>query len=118
MCEFEPGSAVALPHAAGSWGTCIESLNLLIEVVGWRTQEVARIINDVALGDLSRKMALEFEGNQLRGDHLKVASAINQLVDRLRIVSSTASGAEVMSAKIVWPGGSSNVFRKAGDASR
>jgi HAMP domain-containing protein/signal transduction histidine kinase/CheY-like chemotaxis protein len=78
----------AVPYAAGSWGACIDSLNGLIDVVGWRTQEVARIINDVAQGDLSRKMALEFEGNQLRGDALKVASAVNQLVDRLRIVSS------------------------------
>jgi methyl-accepting chemotaxis protein len=78
----------AVPHAAGSWGTCIESLNALTAFVGWRTQELARIINDVAQGDLSQKMALEFEGNQLRGAHLNVASAVNQLVDRLRIVSS------------------------------
>ena len=33
-------------------------------------------------------MILEFEGRPLQGDHLKIGTAVNQLVDRLRLVSS------------------------------
>ena len=36
----------------------------------------------------NKEMALEADGVELRGDTLKVATAVNQLVDRLRAVSS------------------------------
>ena len=53
-----------------------------------RAQEVARIITLVADGDLSHTLALEVGRRPLQGDHRKVATAVNRLVDRLRLVSS------------------------------
>ncbi len=75
-------------QVGGQWASCIDSVNSMIGEVTWRTVEVARIINDVGEGDLSHKMALEFEGRPLQGDALRVRNAVNQLVDRLRLVSS------------------------------
>ena len=60
----------------------------MVGEVSWRAQEAARVLNDVAEGDLSQKMALEYEGRPLQGDALKIGTAVNQLVDRLRMVRS------------------------------
>ena len=73
---------------AGDWTGCIDAVNSMITEVAWRSQEVARIINDVSEGDLAHKMALAYEGRPLEGDALRTATAVNQLVDRLRLVSS------------------------------
>ncbi len=73
---------------AGAWATCIDTLNGMVDEVAWRTKEVARIITDVSEGDLSHKMPLEYEGRPVQGDALRVGTAVNQLVDRLRLVSS------------------------------
>jgi HAMP domain-containing protein/signal transduction histidine kinase/CheY-like chemotaxis protein len=72
----------------GEWAHCIESVNWMVDEVAWRTKEVARIITDVSEGDLSHKMPLEYEGRPVQGDALRVGNAVNQLVDRLRLVSS------------------------------
>jgi len=81
----EPASA---GRARGAWAHSIESFNSMIGEYAGRTREVARVINAVAEGDLSIKMGLEIDGHPLKGDALRVAHAVNQLVDRLRVVSS------------------------------
>jgi HAMP domain-containing protein/signal transduction histidine kinase/ActR/RegA family two-component response regulator len=73
---------------SGEWNSCLESVNWMVDEVAWRTKEVARIITDVSEGDLSHKMPLEYEGRPVQGDALRVGNAVNQLVDRLRLVSS------------------------------
>jgi hypothetical protein len=73
---------------SGEWSTCVEAVEGLIGEVAWRTKEIARIITDVSEGDLSHKMVLEYDGQPLQGDALRVGTAVNQLVDRLRLVSS------------------------------
>ena len=60
----------------------------MVGEVAWRTQEVGRVIKDVSEGDLTHKMPLEFDGRPLQGDALRIGTAVNQLVDRLRLVSS------------------------------
>jgi HAMP domain-containing protein/signal transduction histidine kinase/ActR/RegA family two-component response regulator len=77
-----------LEHATGMWANCMGSINTMVGEVAWRAQEVARIINDISEGDLSHKMALQYEGRPLRGDTLRIGEAVNQLVDRLRRVCS------------------------------
>ncbi len=86
--EGRAAELASIGMSAGDWASCIDGINAMIGEVGWRTQEVARIINDVSEGDLSHKMALEFDGRPLQGDALKIGTAVNQLVDRLRLVSS------------------------------
>jgi CheY-like chemotaxis protein/signal transduction histidine kinase/HAMP domain-containing protein len=86
--EGRAAERASIGKSAGDWATCIDGINAMIGEVGWRTQEVARIVNDVSEGDLSHKMTLEYEGRPLQGDALKISTAVNQLVDRLRLVSS------------------------------
>ena len=82
------GERASIGQLSGSWSSCIDGLNIMLGEVAWRTQEVASVIEDVAEGDLSHKMPLEFEGRPLQGDALRAGKAVNQLVDRLRLVSS------------------------------
>src|SRR5712692_5920193 len=86
--EGRAAERASVKSVAGGWASCIDSVNSMIAEVTWRTREMARIINDVGEGDLSQKMALDFEGRPLQGDALRVGNAVNQLVDRLRLVSS------------------------------
>jgi HAMP domain-containing protein/signal transduction histidine kinase/CheY-like chemotaxis protein len=89
--EGRVADRTSLRGMGGEWAACLESLNSIIGDVSWRTEEVANIINGVAEGNFSHKMSLEFGGHPLQGDALRVATAVNQLVDRLRAVSSEVS---------------------------
>ena len=75
-------------HNFGAWADAAQALNSMTDEVAWRTQQVAQVIKDVSEGDLSNKMALECLGRPLRGDALATSTAVNALVDRLRLVSS------------------------------
>jgi signal transduction histidine kinase/HAMP domain-containing protein/ActR/RegA family two-component response regulator len=86
--EGRTGERVSIGHTQGAWSTGIEAVNALITRVTWRAQEVSKIINCVSEGDLSRRMPLEYDGEALQGDALRIATTVNQLVDRLRVVSS------------------------------
>ena len=47
------------------------------------TTEVARVISAVAAGDLTQKMALEFEGQPVKGEFLRIGTTVNGMVDQL-----------------------------------
>src|SRR3712207_2696123 len=47
------------------------------------TTEVARVIDAVAEGDLSQKMALKIEGQPVRGEFLRIGTTVNTMVDQL-----------------------------------
>jgi len=51
----------------GSWETLVDSVNTLIEDLGQPSNETARVIGAVANGDLSPRMALEVDGQPLKG---------------------------------------------------
>src|SRR5262245_33641156 len=48
--EGRPAEQATVGEARGAWATCIDSLNSMVSEVAWRTQEVARIIDDVSEG--------------------------------------------------------------------
>src|SRR2546426_888834 len=52
--------------------------------------EIARVIEAVARGDLSQKVALSIEGRPLKGEFLRIGRAVNAMVDQL-----SSFGAEV-----------------------
>src|SRR5207302_3835758 len=54
-----------LGSVTGSWGTWVESINILIGDLVQPTEEVARVIGAVAKGDLSQRIPLESEGTPL-----------------------------------------------------
>src|SRR5437879_9340656 len=78
----------SLPMATGSWSACIDSVNTLIADLVQPTTEVARVIGDVAKGDLSQTMALEIEGRPLTGEFLRTAKIVNTMVDQLSTFAS------------------------------
>ncbi|HZF31950.1 MAG TPA: HAMP domain-containing protein, partial [Gammaproteobacteria bacterium] len=72
-----------LPEARGFWAESMDCINALIDDLVHPTSEVARVIGAVAQGDLSKSMALEFEGRPLEGEFLRTAKTINKMVDQL-----------------------------------
>src|SRR5687768_11716496 len=74
---------VALDGGKGTWLTMVDSINGLISDLIWPTSEMARVIGAVAKGDLSQTMALEVDGEPLRGEFLRSAKTVNKMVDQL-----------------------------------
>jgi HAMP domain-containing protein/signal transduction histidine kinase/CheY-like chemotaxis protein len=66
-----------------SWATTVESVNGLIGDLARPTIEVARVITAVAEGDLGQKMALNIEGQPVKGEFLRIGTMVNSMVDQL-----------------------------------
>ena len=47
------------------------------------TTEISRVIAAVAKGDLSQKMALEIEGQRVKGEFAAIGNTVNEMVDQL-----------------------------------
>jgi len=73
----------SLPGAAGSWLLIPDSVNALISGLVQPSTEVARVISAVADGDLTQKMALEIEGQPVKGEFLRIGTTVNAMVDQL-----------------------------------
>ncbi|WP_010475441.1 HAMP domain-containing protein [Streptomyces sudanensis] len=72
----------------GAWATAIEAANALVDDLTRPVSEVGRVLSAVADGDLEQRMELRSEGadgagRPLRGEFLKVARTVNNLVDQL-----------------------------------
>ncbi|CAL9420274.1 HAMP domain-containing protein [Streptomyces pilosus] len=72
----------------GSWATAIDHSNALVDDLVRPVSEVSRVLSAVAEGDLSPRMELRTQapdgtGHPLRGEFLKVARTVNNLVDQL-----------------------------------
>ncbi len=74
---------VRFPQAKGDWLTRVNSVNSLIDDLVRPTTEVARVIEAVAQGDLSQKMALKIEGQPVKGEFLRIGTAVNSMLDQL-----------------------------------
>ncbi|MFE3327223.1 HAMP domain-containing protein, partial [Streptomyces sp. NPDC059176] len=74
----------------GSWAAAIDASNALVDDLARPVSEVGRVLSAVADGDLEQRMELrshvaEGDGTvrPLRGEFLKVARTVNNLVDQL-----------------------------------
>ena len=72
-----------LDDAPGAWADGVDAINSLTDDLVRPTTEVARVIVAVADGDLSQKMALEIEGQPVKGEFLRIGTAVNTMVDQL-----------------------------------
>ncbi len=81
--EGKISQRAALPAAAGAWKIQVNAINELIDSLVRPTTEMARVIGSVVKGDLNQTMALEAEGQPLRGEFLHVAKMVNAMVDQL-----------------------------------
>ena len=73
----------SIKGATGGWSSIIDSINLLIGGLAQPTTEVARVISAVAKGDLSQKMALQIDGQAVKGEFLRIGTTVNAMVDQL-----------------------------------
>src|SRR5258708_22365857 len=89
--EGQISQRIRVPAAAGSWAEGVDSVNMLIGDLVRPTSEIARVIESVAKGDLSRGMLLEMEGSPLRGEFLRIGQAVNTMVDQLAGFASEVS---------------------------
>jgi len=73
----------ALREMNGGWAASVGSINALIGDLVQPTTEVARVISAVAEGDFTQKMALSIEGQQVKGEFLRIGTTVNSMVDQL-----------------------------------
>ncbi|HEX8053866.1 MAG TPA: methyl-accepting chemotaxis protein, partial [Thermoleophilaceae bacterium] len=81
--EGRMAERASLPGSGGDWESSIDSINDLVDDLVRPTTEVARVIDAVADGDLSQKMALKIEGQPIRGEFLRIGTTVNTMVDQL-----------------------------------
>jgi HAMP domain-containing protein/signal transduction histidine kinase/CheY-like chemotaxis protein len=74
----------AVGDLQGAWATKLQKVNQLVADLVQPTTEIARVLTSVAQGDLSQKMALEFEGQPVKGEFLRIGTTVNTMVDQLR----------------------------------
>src|SRR5687768_4207767 len=77
-----------VPAASGQWAVMAESVNNLVTDLVQPTNEIARVIGAVAKGDLTRTMAIEFDGRPLKGEFLRTAKTVNTMVTQLASFAS------------------------------
>ena len=73
----------SLGPVPGAWAENVEAVNALIDDLVRPTTEVARVIEAVADGDLSEKMALTIEGQPVKGEFARIGTTVNTMVDQL-----------------------------------
>ncbi|MCP3139616.1 HAMP domain-containing protein [Pyxidicoccus xibeiensis] len=81
--EGRMGERVSLGDVKGDWATSLNSINALIGDLVQPTTEVARVLVAVAEGDLTQKMALEIDGQPVKGEFLRIGTTVNAMVDQL-----------------------------------
>jgi HAMP domain-containing protein len=69
--------------AGGGWQDGVEAVNGLVDDLMRPTTEVARVLDAVAKGDLTRKMALTIEGQPVKGEFARIGTTVNTMVDQL-----------------------------------
>jgi HAMP domain-containing protein/signal transduction histidine kinase/CheY-like chemotaxis protein len=78
----------SLGDVSQCWAESIGSVNALISDLVYPTSEIARVIGAVAKGDLSKTMAIEWDGRPLEGEFLRTAKTVNTMVDQLGAFAS------------------------------
>ena len=81
--EGRMAERVDIGRVRESWASTVDSVNGLIGDLARPTIEVARVITAVAEGDLSQKMALNIEGQPVKGEFLRIGTMVNAMVDQL-----------------------------------
>jgi signal transduction histidine kinase/HAMP domain-containing protein/ActR/RegA family two-component response regulator len=73
----------SLRGVSGGWSHVVNSVNSLISGLVQPSTEVARVISAVAEGDLTQKMAMELDGQPVKGEFLRIGRTVNAMVDQL-----------------------------------
>ncbi|MHB1225371.1 MAG: HAMP domain-containing protein, partial [Gemmatimonadaceae bacterium] len=81
--EGDMSARANLGDAGGEWSVALRALNALVTGLVAPTTEVARVIKAVAEGDLSQKMVLEIDGEEVQGEFLRIGTTVNRMVGQL-----------------------------------
>jgi HAMP domain-containing protein/signal transduction histidine kinase len=81
--EGRMNETASLRGVAGGWSQVVSSVNSLISGLVQPSTEVARVISAVADGDLTQKMAMEIDGQPVKGEFLRIGRTVNAMVDQL-----------------------------------
>ena len=73
---------------AGSWARNEAAVNQLVLDLTEPMLEISRVMDAVARGDLSQRMAMEIDGQPLKGEYKRLADTINTMVDQLNAFAS------------------------------
>ncbi len=68
---------------SGKWLEIGTKLNFILKSFSTPLHEITSIINNVARGDLSKKMRFKIDNFEISGDFLKLANTINTMVEQL-----------------------------------
>src|SRR6187455_770554 len=79
---------VSSERRTGAWGEMESSVNTLIDDLLWPTAEVTRTITAVARGDLTQSMRLEADGRPLKGEFLRSANVVNEMITQMGVFTS------------------------------
>src|SRR6187401_1730910 len=79
---------VSSERRTGAWGAMETSVNTLIDDLLWPTTEVTRTITAVAKGDLTQSMRLEADGRPLKGEFLRSANVVNEMITQMGVFTS------------------------------
>jgi signal transduction histidine kinase/HAMP domain-containing protein/ActR/RegA family two-component response regulator len=90
--EGEIAVRASLGAVSGGWATAVDATNTLIESMAGPTSVAIRVLDRVAGGDLSQEMPSEVSGAPQRGELSRLATSVNLVVERLRLVSLGVSG--------------------------
>ncbi|HET7473171.1 MAG TPA: HAMP domain-containing protein, partial [Candidatus Limnocylindrales bacterium] len=113
----------------GGWGRNEAAVNQLVLDLTDPVVEVGRVLDAVARGDLSQRMATTVHGTPLRGEYKRLADTINTMVDQLNAFASEVTRvarevgtegklgghAEVRGVAGVWKDLTDNVNSMAGN---
>ncbi|MFL5727022.1 MAG: HAMP domain-containing protein, partial [Chloroflexota bacterium] len=114
---------------AGNWARNEAAVNQLVLDLTEPVLEVSRVLDAVARGDLSQRMATEIDGQPLKGEYKRLADTINTMVDQLNAFASEVTRvarevgtegklggqAEVAGVAGVWKDLTDNVNSMAGN---
>src|SRR5690606_21836370 len=67
----------------GGWSRCIDAINGLVGDLVLPAAEIARVLEAVAHGDLSRKVSLTLDGHPVKGEYFRIGTTVNSLVEQL-----------------------------------
>jgi HAMP domain-containing protein len=73
----------SLRGVTGGWSQIVSSVNSLISGLVQPSTEVARVISAVADGDLTQKMAMELDGQPVKGEFLRIGRTVNAMASNL-----------------------------------
>jgi signal transduction histidine kinase/CheY-like chemotaxis protein/HAMP domain-containing protein len=69
--------------ARGEWAECMHAVHDLVEDLARPTNEIARVIEAAAHGDLSQTVPTEVDGRPLQGQFANIATTVNTMVRQL-----------------------------------